>query len=121
VAQGQQVVVAVFGEARHAGAAAVAAADHVGDRSRAPRRHPNRTPEHIESALLALRDRYGWGAGKLLQVLGREHPSWKLPSRFTANRILDRHGKLRKNRRRRRWKHPGALRLETAGPNGQVL
>ena len=31
--------------------------------------------------------------------------------------MLDRHGKLRKNRRRRRWKHPGAAALETNAPN----
>ncbi|MBW2417856.1 MAG: transposase [Deltaproteobacteria bacterium] len=31
--------------------------------------------------------------------------------------VLDRNGQLRKNRRRQSWKHPGAVRLETAGPN----
>ena len=89
----------------------------VGDQSKAPRVQPNRTPERIERELLALRERYGWGATKLLQILERRHPRWALPARSTVNEILDRHGKLRKNRRRRRWKHPGALRLETAGPN----
>ena len=38
----------------------------VGDRSRAPRRQPNRTPEHIERALLALRERYGTSNTSLL-------------------------------------------------------
>jgi hypothetical protein len=37
----------------------------VGDLSRAPYRRPNRTPEHIERELLALREKYGWGATKL--------------------------------------------------------
>ncbi len=87
------------------------------DRSRAPRVQSNRTPERIEHELLALRGRYGWGASKLLQIIERSHPTWDLPARSTVNQILDRHGKLRKNRRRKRWKHPGALRLETAGPN----
>ena len=87
------------------------------DRSRARRAQSNRTPERIEQELLALRVRYGWGASKLLQIIERSHPTWDLPARSTVNQILDRHGKLRKNRRRRRWKHPGALRLETAGPN----
>jgi len=61
----------------------------VGDRPGAPRRQPDRPREHIERAILALRERYGWGATKLLQRLQRGHPGWKLPSRFTANQ----HGK----------------------------
>jgi putative transposase len=87
------------------------------DRSKKPRGQPHRTPENIERELLALRERYGWGATKLLQILGRRHPSWKLPARSTVNEILDRHGKLRKNRRRRKWKHPGAVRLDSDAPN----
>jgi transposase InsO family protein len=87
------------------------------DRSRKPRGQPNRTPEHIEGAVLALRERYGWGATKLLDILARRHPTWTLPARSTVNEILDRHGKLRKNRRRRKWKHPGAVRLESNAPN----
>jgi len=53
----------------------------VDDRSRAPNRHPNRTPEHVEHEILVLREKYGWGATKLRE-------------------ILDRHGQLRKHRRR---------------------
>ncbi len=89
----------------------------VGDRSRAPYRRPNRTPEHIERELLALREKYGWGATKLRQIIERRHPGWTVPARSTVNELLDRHGKLRKNRRRRPWDHPGAVPLETAGPN----
>ncbi|MEC4687141.1 MAG: IS481 family transposase [Nitrospirota bacterium] len=89
----------------------------VDDRSRAPNRHPNRTPEHVEQEILLLREKYGWGATKLRQILKRRHPSRSLPARSTVNEILDRHGHLRKNRRRQSWKHPGAVRLETAGPN----
>ncbi len=89
----------------------------VSDRSRAPARHPNQTPEHIERKLLALREQYGWGATKLRQIIQRKHPTWRAPARSTINELLDRHGKLRKNRRRRKWKHPGTVRLETAGPN----
>jgi transposase InsO family protein len=87
------------------------------DRSRKPRGQPHRTPDRIERELLALRERYGWGATKLLQILGRRYPSWSLPARSTVNEILDRHGKLRKNRRRRKWKHPGAARLDSDAPN----
>ncbi len=41
----------------------------VEDRSRAPNRHPNRTPEHVEREILVLREKYGWGATKLRQIL----------------------------------------------------
>ncbi len=34
-----------------------------------------------------------------------------------VNAILDRHGLLQKNRRRRRWDHPGAVALRTERPN----
>jgi transposase len=40
----------------------------VEDRSRAPNRHPNRTPEHVEREILVLREKYGWGATKLTRV-----------------------------------------------------
>jgi putative transposase len=68
----------------------------VGDRSRAPYRRPNRTPEPIERELLALREKYGWGATKLRQIIERRHPGWSVPARSTVNELLDRHGKLRK-------------------------
>ena len=89
----------------------------VDDRSRAPERHPNQTDPKIEKAILALRDKYGWGAKKLLHLLERRHPTWELPARSTVNAILDRHGKLRKNRRRTKWAHPGAAPLKTDAPN----
>ena len=89
----------------------------VEDRSRAPMRHPNQTDPKIERAILELRDEYGWGAQKLLQILERRHPKWDLPARSTVNAILDRHDKLRKNRGRTRWAHPGAARLQTDAPN----
>jgi transposase len=89
----------------------------VRDRSRAPFGHPNRTPERVEREILALREKYGWGATKLRQIIERKHPTWRVPARSTVNELLERHGKLKKSRRKRLWKHSGAVRLETAGPN----
>ena len=89
----------------------------VKDRSRAPFGHPNRTPERVEREILSLREKYGWGATKLRQIIERRHPTWRVPARSTVNELLERHGKLKKSRRKRLWKHPGAVRLETAGPN----
>ena len=87
------------------------------DRSRTPLGCPHRTPRQVEQRILAARERYGWGAKKLLQVLEKRHPELPWPARSTVNDILDRHGKLRRNRRRRKWSHPGAAPLETVRPN----
>ena len=87
------------------------------ERSRVPDTCPHRTPTAIEQRLLRTRERYGWGATKLLQVLERRYPGIAWPSRSTANAILDRHGKLRKYRRRRKWPHPGTVALQTERPN----
>ena len=87
------------------------------ERSRAPDTCPHQTPATVERRILALRATYGWGARKLLQVLARRHPTGVWPARSTVNAILDRHGKLRKSRRRKQWAHPGAAPLETERPN----
>ena len=87
------------------------------DRSRVPQSCPHQTLVEVERLILALREKYGWGAKKLLQVLERRHPRIECPARSTVNAILERHGKLHKQRRRRRWAHPGAAPLETDHPN----
>jgi transposase InsO family protein len=87
------------------------------DRSRTAADCPHRTPPEMERRILALREDHGWGAKKLLQALRKRQPEIALPARSTVNAILERHGKLRKQRRRRRWVHPGAAPLETERPN----
>jgi putative transposase len=93
------------------------AEEGLGERSRAPKSCPHRTSTEIEQRILAARWQYGWGAKKLLQVLSRRHPQLRWPARSTVNEILDRHGTLHKNRRRKKWKHPGAVRLATSRAN----
>jgi len=87
------------------------------ERLRVPLGCPHRTPGRIEELILAARKEYGWGAKKLLQVLRNRHPRLSWPARSTVNEILERHGKLRKHRRRKRWSHPGAAALETVRAN----
>ena len=87
------------------------------ERSRAPHSCPHRTSEDVEALLVEARRQYGWGAKKLLRVLGTQYPDLPWPARSTANDVLDRHHLLRKNRRRRTWAHPGAAALETTQPN----
>lgn len=87
------------------------------DRSRAPDYCPHRTDGDLEARILAARQDYGWGAKKLLQVLTKRYPAEPWPARSTVNAILERHGRLHKNRRRRKWTHPGAAPLHTTRPN----
>jgi putative transposase len=87
------------------------------DRPRCPLLPAHRTNPIIEAQVIATRKTYGWGAKKLLQVLSKRYPDTVWPARSTVNDILERHGLLRKNRRRRRWQHPGAASLVTDHPN----
>jgi putative transposase len=86
-------------------------------RSCAPHHSPQRTSAAVVAHLVAARAQYGWGATKLLAVLRRRHPDLTWPARSTVNTLLDDRGLLRKQRRTRRWPHPGAAPLETTAPN----
>lgn len=73
------------------------------DRSRAPRRHPNRTPSEVEELLLSLRrKRPRWGPKKLLKEICRAHPKLPLPATSTAGDILERNGLVTARRARAR-------------------
>lgn len=87
------------------------------ERSRAPHRCPHRTAARIEDLILAARREYGWGAKKLRQILATRHRALTWPARSTINDLLERHRLLRKNRRRKKWHHPGAAPLQTQRPN----
>lgn len=78
---------------------------------------PHQIAPTIAAHLVAARRTYGWGAGKLLAVLRRRHPDVRWPTRSTVNALLDRHGLLQKQRRRRVTTHPGAAPLHTTAPN----
>jgi putative transposase len=87
------------------------------NRSRAPHACPHRTRGDLEALIVAARQEYGWGAKKLLQVLRTRHPDRAWPARSTLNAILERYALLHKNRRRRKWTHPGATPIQTDAPN----
>lgn len=59
------------------------------DHSRAPLSSPNRTAPETEARVVALRQRYGWGAKKLHVLLRREGLNLSIA---TINRILRRNG-----------------------------
>jgi transposase InsO family protein len=88
------------------------------ERARTPQTCPHRTAAAVEAEIVAVRRRYGWGAKKLLQVLRVRQPAAVWPARSTVNAILERHGLLRRQRRRPGGQvHPGAAPLETTAPN----
>ncbi len=74
-------------------------------------------PRGVEWRVLDFRTRHGWGAKKRRQVLERRHPNLVWPARSTARATLGRHGELNEGRRRKKWGHPGSVRLETTRPN----
>jgi len=61
------------------------------ERSRRPVHSPQRTTEEIESAVLALRDKTGWGGPKIAKVLERKGV---VVAPATAQRILKRAGRV---------------------------
>jgi transposase InsO family protein len=88
------------------------------EQSRAPRSCPHRVSPKVEGWLVEARQKYGWGASKLLHVLRPRHPQAAWPSRSTINAVLDRHGLLRKRRRHpRRAPGLGAPALASTAPN----
>ena len=77
------------------------------DRSRRPIRHANKLPFQIERQILALKKEYPtWGAPKIRDKLIREYPNVHPPAKSTIHAMLDRHG-LVKRRKRRRHKKEG--------------
>jgi len=87
-------------------------------RSSAPQHCPHQTAPELEAQIVAARRRYGWGAKKLRRCLQDRAPAVAWPARSTINDILDRHGLLRKVRRRRQaWGHPGRGTVASDAPN----
>ena len=73
------------------------------DRTRAPRGHPNRTPEEVARRILRVRRKFHtWGSKKILAWLSVHEPELALPARSTTDEILKRHGLVEPRRRRRR-------------------
>jgi len=81
------------------------------DRSHRPKSSPNRTSKKLESLIVKLRERYGWGADKLGWIL--LHRYQLTISRVTINRIISRNGLLRIEDRH----CPALKRFERAHPN----
>ena len=81
--------------------------DALNDRSRRPYRHANKLPFQVERTILGIkREHSSWGAPKIRDKLIRLLPTIKAPAASTIHAVLDRHG-LVKRRKRRRYKAQG--------------
>jgi transposase InsO family protein len=88
------------------------------DRSRRPYRHANRLPFQVERSIVGLKKEYpGWGAPKIREKLIRQYPMIKPPAISTVHAVLDRHGLVRR-RRRRRHRAEGTALSNAHLPNG---
>jgi len=87
------------------------------DRARSPYRHPNKLPFQIETAILRIkREHMTWGAPKIREKLIKVYPMIKPPAISTTHALLDRHG-LVKRRKRRRYRAQGTALSDTRSPN----
>ncbi len=87
------------------------------DRSRRPYRHANQLPFQIEKLIVSLKqERPKWGAPKIRERLRRLHRDVHTPAISTVHAILDRHG-LVKRRRKRRYKARGTYLSRPNRPN----
>jgi transposase InsO family protein len=87
------------------------------DRPRSPYRHPNKLPFQVEKAILRIkREHKTWGAPKIREKLIKEYPVIHPPAASTIHAVLDRHG-LVKRRKRRRYKAKGTELNHVRSPN----
>lgn len=87
------------------------------DRSRAPYRQANRLPYQVERTILGIRKKHKtWGARKIRDKLIRQFPIVSTPAISTIHAVLDRHG-LVKRKKRRRYKAEGTPLVAAHRPN----
>lgn len=73
------------------------------DRSRRPVRYANQLPEQVERLIVELkRDKPHWGARKIRELLVRKLAGdVRIPAKSTVHAVLDRHGLVKRGRKRR--------------------
>lgn len=87
------------------------------DRNRRPQRQAMQLPFQVERNILQIkRDYPNWGALKIREKLIRNYPQVKPPAQSTVHAVLDRHG-LVKRRKRRRYKARGTELHDAQRPN----
>ena len=92
--------------------------DAFNDRSRRPYRHANKLPYQVERTIRGIKKEHpSWGARKIRDKLLREFSLIKPPAVSTIHAVLDRHG-LVKRKKRRRYKAQGTTLVGAREPNG---
>jgi putative transposase len=87
------------------------------DRTRRPIRFGNQLPFQIETYILNLKkEKPSWGAPKIREKFIRKHPEIKPPAVSTIHALFDKHG-LVKRRRRRRNRAQGTALTPAHRPN----
>jgi len=72
------------------------------DRSRRPYRQANKLPVQIERLIVQLkREHLDWGAPKIREKLRRRYDDIQTPAISTVHAVLDRHGLVKRGRKRR--------------------
>jgi transposase len=91
--------------------------DGLNDQTRRPLRYANQLPFQVESRILAIKkERPSWGAPKIREKLIREYPQVRTPAKSTVHAVLDRHG-LVKKRKKRRYRAEGTPLSDVKQPN----
>ena len=91
--------------------------DGLTDRSRRPYRHANQLPMQIENLIVKCKKEYPhWCAPKIRERLRRLYLDLQCPAISTVHAVLDRHG-LVKRRKRRRYKAEGTALSHVTRPN----
>ncbi len=86
------------------------------DRSRSPLRYANQIPMQLEKAILGIKKEHSrWGAPKIREIIRRKYPEVRTPAKSTIHCVLDRHGLVK--RRRKRYKAKGTILTDRNNPN----
>lgn len=90
----------------------------LGDRSRAPLKHPNAVSSEMEDLVIAERGQHPhWGAPKIRARLLRDHADQPVPAESTIGEILKRQGLTVNRKRRRPIRAPCQPLADAGAPN----
>jgi putative transposase len=88
------------------------------EQKRTPYRYANKLPVQIEMLILDLKKEYpNWGAPKIRDKMLKKHPDMRLPAISTIHAVLDRHGLVKSELRKKRYKAEGTPLLHVQDPN----